>query len=276
MCYNAQGVIKMKKKLFGTAILIILFGIISLGLIYREPKIAILCYHNISTQEEKNNFPQEKVWTIDIENFEEQLKYLQKNNYKTLTMNEFVEWKSGKLDLPFKSVLITFDDGFLSNYEYAFPLLKKYNMNATVFIVGNFIENGKNTWTGNLNDYMSRDILEKSKIEYPNIEFYSHSYNMHYQGAIEILSEKEIEEDIEKFNEFIENNNIYCYPFGAYNEKMLNALKDKEYKYSFIFGPTSEEYRKASRKDNELLIPRLNISSGMDITKFGLRLLMPF
>lgn len=161
--------------------------------------------------------------------------------------------------------------------EYAFPLLKKYNMNATVFIVGSFLENGKDIWTGNLNDYMSESIIEKSKKEYPNIEFYSHSYNMHYQGAVDNLTEVEIENDIKMFNaNVIENKYIYCYPFGAYNDKMLNALKSNEYKYAFIFGPTSNEYRKASRKDNNLLIPRLNVSSGMNIKKFGLRLLMPF
>ncbi len=40
-------------------------------------------------------------------------------------MDEFYNWKIGNLNLPYKSVLITFDDGFLSNYEYAFKLLKK-------------------------------------------------------------------------------------------------------------------------------------------------------
>lgn len=268
----------MKKNVLLLIMLIVLIiSIIILIYIYREPKIPVLCYHNIATFEEKNNFPSEEVWTIDVENFEEQLQYLQKNNYKTLTMKEFTDWKSGELNLPFKSVLITFDDGFLSNYQYAFPLLKKYNMNATVFIVGNFIENGKEIWTGNLNDYMSLDLIEKSKQEYPNIEFYSHSYNMHYQGAIENLKEAEIESDIKEFNAtVIENNDIYCYPFGAYNEKMLNALKNNEYKYAFVFGPTSKEYRKASKEDDNLLIPRLNISSGMNINKFALRLLLPF
>ena len=48
--------------------------------IYKESKVAVLCYHNIATFEEKNNFPNEQVWTIDVGNFEEQLKYLQKNN----------------------------------------------------------------------------------------------------------------------------------------------------------------------------------------------------
>lgn len=259
------------------AIIIMIIGISSLSLLYKKPKIAVLCYHNISTIEEINDYPNERVWTIDVENFEEQLKYLKKNNYKTLTMKEFIEWKDGKIELPFKSVLITFDDGFLSNYEYAFPLLKHYNMNATVFVVGTFLQNGKDKWTGNLNDYMSENIIEKTNQEYTNIEFYSHSYNMHYQGAIDNLSEQEIENDIEKFNTLvIENNDIYCYPFGAYNDKMLNALQNQEYKYAFIFGPTSKEYRKSSRKDDNLLIPRLNISSGMNINKFALRLLMPF
>ncbi len=264
------------KVLIGIVITIVLCIIAFFTYIKLNPKIAVLCYHNVATAEEKANYPEENDWTITVDNFEEQLKYLQKHGYKTLTTDELYNWKHGKIDLPYKSVLITFDDGFLSNYHYAFPLLKKYNMNAVVFVVGEFIENlNTEEWTGNIKTYMTKNILDKVKEVYPNIEICSHSYMLHKDGAIE--QEKVVlKQDINIFNERIQNTSIYAYPFGKYNENMINALKETEYKLAFRYGPTKKEYRKATRNDSDYEIPRLNVSHGMEVWKFGLRLLMPF
>ena len=255
----------------------IIFAILSFIIyIKTNPKVAVLCYHNIATSEEKTNFPDESDWTITVENFEEQLKYLQKAGYKTLTTQEFYEWKQGNIDLPYKSVLITFDDGFLSNLHYAFPLLKKYNMNATVFVAGEFVENSdEEIWTGNLKTYIKKENLDKIKEEYPNIEICSHSYMLHKQGAVN-QSKESLKQDMENFNHNIQETTVYAYPFGQYNDNMIEALKETNYKLAFIYGPTSKEYRKASREDDNYKIPRLNVSHGMGIQKFALRLLMPF
>lgn len=269
----------MKKKykiLLITMIIIVLFLVCIIIYLKINPKIAVLCYHNVATEEEKLNFPDEASWVITKDNFEEHLKYLEKHHYKTLTMEEFYKWKKGDISLPYKSVLITFDDGFLSNYEYAFPLLKKYKMNATVFVVGKFIEDSnQTTWDSNIRTYMSKDILNIVDKEYPNIEIYSHSYNLHRDGAIEENIDY-FENDIKIFNDKIKDVDVYCYPFGKYNNNMIDALKKSNYKLAFIYGPTKKEYRKASRKDNDYEIPRLNVSHGMPTWKFGLRLLMPF
>ncbi|MBQ3414690.1 MAG: polysaccharide deacetylase family protein [Clostridia bacterium] len=267
----------MKKKII-LSIIIILVIIFAVFIIYtlNNPKIAVLCYHNIGTVEEKNNFPQEQEWTIDVENFEEQLKMLKKHNYKTLTLEEFYNWKQGKIKLPYKSVLITFDDGFLSNYQHAFPLLKKYNMNATVFLIGNYMTEKNEKWSGNLKEYISKETLEKAKEEYPNIDFASHSYALHEPNILQTKSYEELIQDEKDFREKILKTDIYCYPFGAYNNDMINSLKQSNYKMAFIFGPTNKEYRKSSKKDDDYLIPRLNVSYGMNPTKFLVRLLLPF
>ena len=120
---------------------------------------------------------------------------------------------------------------------------------------------------------MTKDILLNLENEYPNIEIYSHSYNLHYQGAVD-QSEDVLENDLNKFNDFYKNTNIYCYPFGQYNDKMKNALQNSGYKLAFRYGPNKEDYKKASKNDNNFEIPRLNVSHGMDVFKFGLRLLM--
>lgn len=264
-----------KKNILITILLLILIlSIITLTYLYKNPKIPVLCYHNIATQDEKANYPEESDWTITTDNFKEHLDYLKNNNYKTLTMDEFYNWKIGNLNLPYKSVLITFDDGFLSNYEYAFKLLKEYNMNATVFVVGSFIDNSTtNEWNGNIKTYMTKDILENLKNEYPNIEIYSHSYNLHYQGAIN-QNKEALMQDIKDFDNFYPNNDILCYPFGKYNDNIEDCLKESNYKMAFRYGPNKKDYKKASRNDNIYEIPRLNVSHGMSVFKFTLRLLM--
>ncbi|MFR2196850.1 MAG: polysaccharide deacetylase family protein [Clostridia bacterium] len=263
-----------KNILITILLLILILSIITLTYLYKNPKIPVLCYHNIATQNEKANYPEESDWTITTDNFKEHLDYLKNNNYKTLTMDEFYNWKIGNLNLPYKSVLITFDGGFLSNYEYAFKLLKEYNMNATVFVVGSFIDNSTtNEWNGNIKTYMTKDILENLKNEYPNIEIYSHSYNLHYQGAIN-QNKDVLMQDIENFDNFYPNNDILCYPFGQYNDNIEDCLKESNYKMAFRYGPNKKDYKKASRNDNIYEIPRLNVSHGMSVFKFALRLFM--
>ena len=267
---------KMKRNIIIVLIAICtLFILISCYIYIRNKnKIPVLCYHNLATVEEKTNFESEKDWTIDVKNFEEQLKYFKKHNYKTLTMEEFYEWKQGMLNLPQKSVLITFDDGFLSNYHYAFPLLKKYNMNATVFLIGEYVQNATQTdWDGNIKTYMPLELVENSKEEYPNIDFCSHTYGLHYHDSINEVLKEQMEKDFSVFNNNIANTKFLAYPFGQYNENLINSWKSSEGLLAFAYGPTRKDYRKASRKDDNYKIPRLNVSHGMEIWKLGLRLL---
>lgn len=267
---------KMKRNIIIVLIAICtLFILISCYIyIINKNKIPVLCYHNLATAEEKTNFESEKDWTIDVKNFEEQLKYLKKHNYKTLTMEEFYKWKQGMLNLPQKSVLITFDDGFLSNYHYAFPLLKKYNMNATVFLIGEYVQNATQTdWDENIKTYMPLELVEKSKEEYPNIDFCSHTYGLHYHNSINEVSKEQMKEDFSLFKNNITDTKFIAYPFGQYNEDLINSWKSSDGLLAFAYGPTRKDYRKSSRKDDNYKIPRLNVSHGMKTWKLGLRLL---
>ena len=74
----------MKNILKTFILLFLILAILTLTYLYKNPKIAVLCYHNIATDEEKQSFPDEADWTISVDNFKEQLEYLKKHNYKTL------------------------------------------------------------------------------------------------------------------------------------------------------------------------------------------------
>jgi len=260
------------KKIYISILIIFLLFILMLILIYKKQKIAVLGYHSFIESKHKSNYNDPMI--MDIHKFEQQLKFLKYNNYKTLTLDEFYCWKQKKCKIPRKSVLITMDDGYASNYYLAFPLLKKYNMNAVVFYVGNYIFNVENSVKNDSKNYMSLNDIENSKKEYPNIEFASHSFDLHYEGAIEKLDYEQLNLDILKFKQQ-NSSDYFAYPYGHYNDNIIDVLKNNNYKMAFTFGP-DKNHRKATYEDDDYKIPRLNISNDMSIIKFILRLIVPF
>jgi len=95
--------------------------------------VPVLMYHHVSDHKGA-------LVTMTPENFESQIAYLANNGYKTLSLDEFLAFKKGELALQKKSVLVTFDDGWIDNYLVAFPILKKYAVKATVFVVTDWVE----------------------------------------------------------------------------------------------------------------------------------------
>jgi len=76
-----------------------------------------------------------EIWTTSLGSFERQMEYMTRRGYHTVTLDELNEWQLGRRTLPPKPVVITFDDADRSVYDYAFPILKRYGMKATVFVV---------------------------------------------------------------------------------------------------------------------------------------------
>ena len=249
------------EKILLPILIILVFLVIALAVLYYNPTIAILGYHGFAKDKASSSY-----FVIDINEFEEQLKYLKKHNYRTLTLDEFYDYKQNNKKFPHKCVLITMDDGYQSNYDLAFPLLKKYNMNATVFCVGSNIEN-------NSNGYMNLQTLEKLKTEYPNIEIASHSYALHEKGNI-FKGKDSLRKDFSKFNKIIQTK-YFAYPYGDYNQDAIDILKENNFNLAFSFGP-GKKHRKVKHNDSNYEIPRLCISEGMPMWKFALRIILPF
>lgn len=253
---------KLKKILSIALGVFALITLISMGYIYykNEKQVAILGYHGVLPQ--KINTSNSKL-IVNQEDFEKQLKYLKKHGYRSMTLDEFKCWKNKKCKKAHRSVLITFDDGYMDNYLYAFELLKKYDMNAVVFYVGKNINSNEGY-------YMNKKIIEKTKVEYPNIEFASHSYALHENFG---KTYKEVNNDIMKMKDVLDSK-YYAYPHGSFTDEYISALKDNGYLLAFTFGP-GKNHRKADIKDDNYKIPRLNISKDMPMYKFALRLILP-
>jgi len=103
-----------------------------------QNRFYIIPYHMIV--DEPNGFYPE----TSTADFEKQIAHLVKN-YKVISLDEIVERVKTKKSLRL-CVVITFDDGFRDNYEIAYPILRKYNIPATIFLTTEYIENGTAPW----------------------------------------------------------------------------------------------------------------------------------
>lgn len=247
--------INIKKLIIPLIILIIIIGsIIVYNLI--PTKIAVLTYHDFVEDNPENNMQ------ISKDVFEEEMKYLHDHHYKTLKLEDIECFLEKKCKLDKKSVLITMDDGWKNELEIAAPILKKYNLNAVIFYLGENYD-GKNP------NFMDMSDLETLKKDYKNIEIANHSYALHYEEAY-LLEKNDFINDLETMKE-INDSKYYAYPYGKYTDKYIDALKEEDYSLAFTFGP-DDNHRKLTVNDNRYEIPRLNLSNGMPKWKFILRL----
>jgi len=107
----------------------------------------ILAYHRVSPITPSDYILRDMI--VGPEAFERQMIYL-KNHYRVVTLDNFLENLSSKNKPSNKDVVITFDDAYADNYEYALPILKKYNLPATIFVPTAFIEATRSFWWDSL------------------------------------------------------------------------------------------------------------------------------
>lgn len=248
----------MKKKLLlAIPIIIILIMIL---IILLQKKYMVLTYHDFTSGSPENGMQK------NIDDFEKEMRYLYKHNYKTLTLKDVECFYDKKCKLPRKSVLITMDDGWKSEYKLALPILKKYNLNAVIFYIGS-------NYDGNNTNYINIDDLIDIENNYPNIEVASHTYNKHYENAYK-ESISDLDADFKDMKKILDTK-YFAYPYGKHSDNYIKVLKDNNYKLAFTFGP-NKEHRKFSIKDNRYEIPRVNLSTTYPFYKYILRLILPF
>ncbi|MBV1819921.1 polysaccharide deacetylase family protein [Anaerosalibacter bizertensis] len=186
--------------------------------------ICTLMYHKISKEAEtkhKNN-----PYVISTEKFEEQMKILHDKGFNTITLGEMEQYVKGQTQFTERTVLLTFDDGYKETYKYAYPILKKYNLNAAVFLITN-----KNTLQHSFLNWKqiknSRDIFE----------FASHTHNLHFldsnMNSYLISRPKDIIiKDLKKSMKLLDTK-YFAYPYGQYNSETIEILKEVRFSMAF-------------------------------------------
>ncbi len=214
--------------------------------------VPVLMYHSISYQ--KDNPVR-----IPIKKFEEQLKYLKDNGYYTITLTDLYDYFMTDTPIPKKSVVLTFDDGYVDNYTAMLPALRKYNFKATIFVITSAIDK-------NVNYLTSKQLIEMEKY---GVDIESHTVNHENlkdmpkdkQLATLIKSKKDLEKLLNK------QVNYFAYPYGGYSKTSIEAVREAGYKMAI-----TTDGRWSSKSDGILSLHRVYISSFHDMKEFKRRL----
>ena len=160
---------------------------------------------------------------IQLEIFKEQLKIIENEGIQFIHPMKFEEHLSKNKKE--RKVLLTIDDGLLSFYKNAWPILKKKKIPFILFVntreVGSF-------------NYMDWDqILELHQSDHVEIGNHSHSHEYLVEESAETI-EKDIKKSIEIFNKKLgKNSDFFSYPFGEYSEEFKKIIKEFGFKYAF-------------------------------------------
>lgn len=128
-------------------------------------------YHRFSDKNEP--------FKVNQKVFENQIQFLRKK-YNFISLTHYAEFLNGqKTDLPNNPIIITIDDGFKDNYDFAYPVLKKYSIPATIFITFDFINDKKWLWFNKL-----KYILQQTKYKTFNFQLGSHTKQF-YLNSVE-------------------------------------------------------------------------------------------
>ncbi len=187
--------------------------------------VPILCYHRFKQDCESS-------LCIPGEVFEKQLRYLKENGYRTISMQELIDFLNYRHAIPKKSFLITIDDGYRSAYDIAYPLLLKYGFTATFFVYIDFVGVSKTAITWD----QLRKIKEKG------FEVGSHTIShcdltKKRKGEGEKAYIDRIQKEIQISRHIIDrelqqDTLAIAFPYGKYNYSIINMCDKAGYKLS--------------------------------------------
>lgn len=185
-------------------------------------KIPILLYHNITeTYPEKDNHLHTQKDT-----FREHINELKAKGFTAIDFDTYYKWSTGEGSLPEKPVIITFDDGYTSNYTEAFPVLKELNMKATIFVVTGRM-GSRETVYPHFTWEEAREMQQSGVID---IESHTDTHR-----ALGSLSEEEQALEMRISRTLIERNmnktcGIIAFPFGDFFENTVEIAHKAGYK----------------------------------------------
>lgn len=245
----------MKKFLLAMAVFVLATAGFIFWLFQRDAdNVPILVYHRVNDTDDNPT-------TLKVADFEAQIKFLIDNGYHVIAPDDLLDaWEKDK-PLPANPIVITFDDGHIDIYKNVFPILQKYNIRATVFIVTNHIGmKDYLTWdfvralqAGGFVDFESRTMSYKDLTALRGDKLWNEIYG----------SKQAIEWAIKKPAKFI------AYPEGKYSTAAEETSKECGFRAGFI-----EDYGLAANDSNAYVLTRIPVlgSNNNTLFRFKLRL----
>jgi peptidoglycan/xylan/chitin deacetylase (PgdA/CDA1 family) len=212
----------IKTVLIICAVLILTFALWFGFVVSRHYTIPILMYHYINDEE-----PLRSRLGVSPKSFQRQMRFLKEHNYNVVTLDKITDLIKYKKRIPPKTIAITFDDGYIDNYANAYPILKKYNIPATIFVVINRI--GKRLGQDEYMGWPQIEELSNSGL----ITVGSHSIS--HPNLSEVASEDKLRDEIFASKRILEETlhkkvDFFSYPFGGVNSRARGLTIEAGYK----------------------------------------------
>ena len=247
----------MKKLLIFLAIIFAMVGGVIFYLFQREEGgVPILLYHQVNDID-KNSM------TLTVEQFDAQIKYLIDEGYTIITPTELLDAWDGKGTLPNKPAVITIDDGHIEIYKNVFPILQKYNVKATIFVITDFI----NLYPNYLTWDQVREMQESGLVDIG-------SHTLNNKNLTQIRSRDKLWDQIYGSKQAIEwylkkPVQFIAYPGGQYDEGVAQMSKEVGYRAGFTL-----DYNLTHKLPQHYLLARIPIygSNSHTFLRFQLRL----
>lgn len=222
--------------------------------------IPVLMYHHFVEDKEKTSYT-----TITSEAFEEQMNYLKTKGYNAVSDHDLIDFYYHGTELPENPIYITMDDGYLSNYEIAYPILKDNDMKATIFSIASRTDKEYSlprfTWD------QAREMSDSGVMS-----IQSHTYDLHHKEEVDATEVSamiayDTEEYYEKIvsdltlskhlieHELSKEAIAFSYPYGHYDETTLSAVDEAGYKIA-----VTVEHGVNDINTNPLELRRINVS----------------
>jgi peptidoglycan/xylan/chitin deacetylase (PgdA/CDA1 family) len=223
--------------------------------------VPVLCYHNLDVQSKGR-------MVLAVKAFEEQMRYLKREGYRVINLGEFLEFASQRRQLPRKTVVLTFDDGYRSFRQHAYPILKELGFTATLFVYTDYVGAGRNALTWQ----------ELRELQAEGLEVHAHSKTHgdlrrspgEADAAYARRLQAELEQPLALFTRHLgRTSQVVAYPYGKWDDEVVR--KAKEYGYiagfsvrrqgnpSFVFplgGNRSQVYSEMTLED---FVKNLNV-----------------
>ncbi len=196
----------------------------------------ILAYHRVLPLKEAIN---QGALSVTIENFRWQLQHFIRKGWISLTLSEFYEKYVAVGKVPYNVFVVTFDDGYEDNYFYAFPVLKEFDVKATIFLTYDFLFNHKQRTTQFSKIHKALSIQEIREMHDEKIEFGSHTVtHPHLTSVPQAKAQEEVYQSRLLLEEILQLPiESFCYPYGDTNEEVISYVREAGYKVGVVTPP---------------------------------------
>jgi len=228
-------------------------------------RVPVLMYHDIDVVE-----PGPDDTTVSPALFSAQMEWLYSSGYRAVSIRDIDAFARAGRDGPERTVVITFDDGYASFMDYAYPLFTDYGFKAVINVIGEragtYINYGHRRPVLSWDEY--RLLVESGVAEIGCHTWGLHTYSKTSERGVLGRTARALSKDFEHFKERLaqetgSSTEILAWPYGLYDRKAMRAAEEAGFRYVFT---SNRGYMDAHGAYGE--IPRLNINDKTDMDSF--------